>query len=111
MPKHEKGIQRTGFMRRTGRLPAQSAKGKKQAAQRRRMLAQHPSDLCAAARLVPEITCAGPLDPHEPLTRARGGSITDPSNLAWVCRAHHDWAHDNPDEAHEVGLLKHSWEA
>ena len=43
---------------------------------------------------------------HEPLTRARGGSILDPSNTVAVCRACHDWIHDNPTSATKVGLLK-----
>lgn len=65
---------------------------------------------CHAAELVPSVACAGPLDPHEPLTRGRGGSITDRANVIWVCRKHHGWLHRNPDEAHRLGLLVHSWE-
>jgi len=103
-------LKRTGFMRRTGRLAAQSTKGKKEAAARRKMLAKHPSDLCAAAQAVPEVMCYGPLDPHEPLTRARGGSTTDPANLQWICRPHHDWIHYHPEDAYDLGLLRHSWE-
>lgn len=74
------------------------------------MLAKIRSDICAGAKLLPHIDCRGALDPHEPLTRARGGSITDPDNLAWICRAHHDHIHEHPDEGHRVGLLRHSWE-
>ena len=47
-----------------------------------------------------------PDDVHEPLTRARGGSITDPDNMVLVCRPCHDWIHNNPALAKEVGLLK-----
>lgn len=97
-------------MRRTGRLPAASTKRKKAMSARKRMLREFYAEKCAGAVLVPWVRCGGPLDPHEPLTRARGGSITDPTNLLWICRAHHDWTHDNPQKAHEVGLLKHSWE-
>lgn len=78
--------------------------------ERKRMLREVYTNVCGGADLVPEVRCSGPLDPHEPLTRARGGSITDPDNLMWICRTHHDWLHAHPVEAHEVGLLKHSWE-
>lgn len=50
-------------------------------------------------------------DVHEPLTRARGGSITDPSNMAPLCRPHHDEITDEqPAWAYELGLLAHSWD-
>lgn len=49
-------------------------------------------------------------DCHEPLTRARGGSITDAANMAPLCRDHHDEiTFEEPDWAYECGLLKHSW--
>jgi hypothetical protein len=55
--------------------------------------------------------CAHPSeDIHEPLTRARGGSITDPENVRAVCRMHHDLIHLEPDWAHEYGFLRHSWD-
>lgn len=87
------------------------SKRRRQASQvRRTMLKEFYTNVCAGAELVPKIACRGALDPHEPLTRARGGSIVDPENLLWLCRSHHDWTHDHPVQAHEVGLLKHSWE-
>lgn len=49
-------------------------------------------------------------DPHEPLTRARGGSILDRENVLLLCRSHHRWAHDHPAEAEASGLLVHSWD-
>ncbi len=55
------------------------------------------------ARLV----CDGrAVDIHEPLTRARGGSILDPQNTMAVCRSCHTWIHDNPENATKLGLLK-----
>ncbi len=45
-------------------------------------------------------------DGHEPLTRARGGSITDPANIVWSCRWSHDWVHGHPIEALAIGLLR-----
>jgi hypothetical protein len=47
---------------------------------------------------------------HEPLTRGRGGDVLDPTNCLCLCDACHAWAHSNQIEAHERGLLKHSWE-
>ena len=50
-------------------------------------------------------------DVHEPLTRARGGSILDLQNCRAVCRMHHDLIHlDEPEWAYELGFLKHSWD-
>lgn len=49
-------------------------------------------------------------DPHEPLTRARGGSVTDPHNIVGLCRLHHNEIHLEPDWAYDLGLLRHSWD-
>jgi hypothetical protein len=45
-------------------------------------------------------------DIHELLTRGRGGSILDESNLLAVCRAHHMRIHRSPTWATERGFLK-----
>lgn len=45
---------------------------------------------------------------HEPLTRARGGSITDPANMLPVCGGCHRRIHDNPRVAEMLGLLVRS---
>lgn len=54
-------------------------------------------------------------DLHEPLTRARGGSITDPDNAVPLCRACHDRITFRPESelqwAYDMGLLIHSWDA
>jgi hypothetical protein len=44
-------------------------------------------------------------DVHEPLTRARGGSIVDEANSLAVCRACHDAIHRHPTLATALGLL------
>ncbi|MEV4672675.1 hypothetical protein AB0K34_13555 [Actinomadura sp. NPDC049382] len=49
-------------------------------------------------------------DVHEPLTRARGGSITDPSNMVPLCRCCHDAVTLGPTWAYDLGLLRHSWD-
>ena len=61
-------------------------------------------------RLIREFyPCAGrSVDIHEPLTRARGGSILDVANTVAVCRGCHDWIHDHPQGATALGLLKGS---
>lgn len=48
-------------------------------------------------------------DVHEIQTRARGGSITDPANLAPLCRECHGEATREAPWAYEQGLLVHSW--
>lgn len=54
--------------------------------------------------------CASPAaDCHEPLTRGRGGPITDPNNMVPLCRPCHDEIQLGPEWAYELGLMKHSW--
>lgn len=110
---------RTAALREAGRplprstLPAQSAKRKAESMQRRYMvrreLASRP--WCEAKPLIGgEHRCDGrATDIHEPLTRARGGSITDPANTWALCRSCHRFIHDNPEEATRLGLLVPSW--
>lgn len=65
------------------------------------------------ARHAPE-PCFGHLTIHEVLPRARGGSITDPSNLRTICARHNDWLSNSVEGqrwGYEHGMLKHSWEA
>ena len=50
-------------------------------------------------------------DGHEIVTRARGGSPIEASNVVGLCRPHHSWVTDHPKLAHEIGLMKHGWEA
>ena len=45
-------------------------------------------------------------DLHEPLTRARGGSVLDPSNTIATCRSCHHWIHHHPEKATATGLLR-----
>lgn len=48
-------------------------------------------------------------DPHEPLTRARGGSILDRENIRLVCRPHNVmFASDEQPWMYELGFLIHS---
>lgn len=63
------------------------------------------------ARNLPD-RCAGPLDPHEIIPRSawtRG--FTELDNVLIVCRAHHDWIGDYPDDAAEAKLHGYSHDA
>ena len=48
-------------------------------------------------------------DVHEPLTRARGGSICDPGNAEPPCRPCHDELGREPSWGYDLDLLRHSW--
>lgn len=50
------------------------------------------------------------VDVHEIKTRARGGSLTNESNLACLCRPCHSVITDNPKMAKDEGWVKNSWE-
>lgn len=66
---------------------------------------------CQAKDAVPEVHCSGPLDVHEIIPRSawRAGYLVV-DNCILVCREHHDWIGDHPDEAHGYGLHGYSWE-
>ena len=49
-------------------------------------------------------------DLHEPLTRARGGSITDPDASEPVCRDHNHELTLEPAWGYRLSLLVHSWD-
>jgi hypothetical protein len=61
---------------------------------------------CVARTLVPEVKCAGRIDPHHALMKSQGGKDTLDDLIA-VCRAHHDHIHANPAQSYELGLLRH----
>lgn len=102
-------LNRSGSLRRTGRLPYRSAKTTARYVTRRQIVAElfaEPS-VCE----VPWCTVTA-TDPHEPLTRARGGNILDRDNIRKVCHRHNVmFAHDEQPWMYELGFLVHSWEA
>ena len=72
-------------------------------------------ELCEAGAVITHAgynaRCHGfAIELHEPLTRARGGSILDPANTVAICRSCHQYIHDHPVAALELGLLRSSWE-
>ena len=95
-----------GPLKRNKGLRAVSAKRARENRERKAM---------AKARFPERPRCVVPWCPrmaddlHEPLTRARGGSITDPDNTVPVCRQHNEELTMEPAWGYELGLLKHSW--
>jgi hypothetical protein len=98
-------------LKRGKRLNPVSEKRKRANAERRRLIAaKYPTrPLCAipwCIRFADDI--------HEPLTRARGGSITDPANWLPLCRSCHDEVTFTPESelqwAYAAGVLVHSWD-
>lgn len=101
-------MKRSTPLKRTGRLKPRSKKRSALYRQQRAPLVaallrdQPPCQRCHARPAV---------DVHEIKTRARGGSILDPENLALLCRPCHTWITDNPAEALEDGWLRNSWDS
>lgn len=58
---------------------------------------------CIARGQLPH-DCFGPLNGHEIITRAQGGSITDPRNIVLCCDFHNTWVDLNHDEAVALGF-------
>ena len=97
---------------RRSRLKPMSEKRKKVSVARREFVADILSHRtrCEAGVLVRsrdiEHRCFGySTDVHEVLTRARGGDILDPMNVKAICRRCHDWIHEHPADALDLGLL------
>lgn len=81
-----------------------------------RIVAKRSGGRCEARALIVQVdpaaasACTGrATDGHEKLKRSRGGSITDPRNIAHCCRSCHEWTEEFPELATEVGLLVPSW--
>ncbi len=75
-------------------------------------MAAHP--YCQAERAGAPRPCWGPLECHEPLTKARGGAQDDPENMRSVCSEHNRLISQDAEVmrwAYEHGFLRHSWEA
>ncbi len=108
-------LHRGGWLARRTPLRSVSPKRAKVQRQRREMVREELArrELCEAGAKIRfgghRSLCAGlAVDLHEPLTRARGGSILDPANTVAVCRSCHDWIHAFPDAATRLGLLRYS---
>ena len=80
------------------------------AALRPQVIARDGRCRCATFGLVPEVRCWGQTDMDHWRSRGRGGELVSLDNLIALCRGHHIWKDENPDEANAVGLWPHSWE-
>ena len=102
-----KRLRRGKPLRSGGPLPLVSRKRATQIRERRAMLrAKYPAVVLCEVPYCNRVAD----DAHEPLTRARGGSITDPGNVLAICRPHHDKVtSEEPEWAYELGFLAHSW--
>ena len=90
-----------------------SKKRAKEQRRRRQFVAEELArrELCEAGAVIylqgKQARCSGlAVELHEPLTRARGGSILDPDNTVAICRNCHRWIHEHPEAATELGLLQ-----
>jgi len=101
------GLKRGNGPKRKAELKPRSPKTAKKYVPRRALVAElllYPS-VCEVSWCSDTAT-----DPHEPKTRARGGSILDRENVRLICAPHHGEIHDTePDWAYKHGFLKHSW--
>lgn len=90
-------------------MPRISVKRRANLAQRNRVRQDvHVRDdyRCQARDLVPHVECRGILDVHEVRRRSQDpGAWLNEDLCLTVCRTHHQWAHDHPADAYEVGLL------
>jgi hypothetical protein len=98
-------------------LRQMSKKRQKEQRERRKFVADvlESRPRCQAGALIRGVMRAHPchvwsVDVHEPLTRARGGSILDPDNAVALCRSCHDWIHTHPAEATYLGLLRSQYD-
>jgi hypothetical protein len=90
-------------------MRAVSLRRQRENRERRRVVAELTAE---GPRICPVPWCTNVADsPHEPLTRARGGSITDPGNIVLVCWAHNQELTLEPAWGYQLGLLRHSWDA
>jgi 5-methylcytosine-specific restriction endonuclease McrA len=62
---------------------------------------ERPRCACRCGRLADDL--------HEILSRARGGSITDPANCVPLARYCHDQATSEDPRMYALGLVVHSW--
>lgn len=113
--KNKTELKRTGIKRgesqvKRSKLNAVSKKRQKENRKRRKLKDKLWPGGIVPRCIVPE--CADLAeDWHEPLTRARGGPITDPNNVVPTCRHHNDKLTEEPAWGYEFDLLIHEWDS
>jgi len=119
--KRGKPLKRTEFKRKppstTGRskqsLPQYSKKRSSERSARQEvvLLALERAHHKCEARHVTVAECRGPLDVDEIIARsAWAKGYLELGNVQVLCRMHHDWKHDNPLTAKDLGWTRESWE-
>lgn len=77
----------------------------------RRVVLDRDRESCQAYGLHDGTPCAGRIEVHHIAARsARPDLIADSDNMICLCQSHHRWVGDHPNDAHEVGLHRYSWE-
>lgn len=103
-------VRSTTRMARTARVRPQSDRRQADAVVRRALVARLLSErpVCEG-----RVQCRGAMavDVHERLTRARGGSITDPdqAHMVTLCRPCHTWVTEHPTASEALRLMLPSW--
>lgn len=104
----------TSQLARSGRLPPMSKKTIERIPLRKAVVAEvmaRDKD-CVAKLLVPQVQCFGAQYVHEPAQRSIcPGSHLSAAHAVRICSAHDNWLESHITEAHELGLLIHSWDA
>ncbi len=101
-------LRRRTPLTRTGQLSPTSTRRRAENRERAAVLASMTeNDPWCTVRL-PGLCTGRAEDGHEILTRARGGSITDPDNIILVCRACHTYVTAHPVWADEQGWTQPS---
>lgn len=108
-------LRRTSGLSSSGKLRARSKKMEATYRRRRELVADMldnstGDNWCQVILLIQQVDPAHRCglyvaDVHELRSRGRNGSILDADNCVAVCRPCHDWAHDHPALAKEIGLL------
>lgn len=94
-------------MKRTRLKPMSAKRRKTNATRRANMVAAFGETPACAAQLA---GCKGwASDAHEVKSRARGGSITDPTNVKPLCRPCHTYITEHPAWAEANGWALPSW--
>ena len=88
------------------RLSSRSARQRAVYVERRKLVAQLLASRPACEARWDDRCWGRTTEIHEPLTRARGGSILDPGNCLAVCGHCHREIHDHPAESTRRGLLR-----
>jgi hypothetical protein len=105
-------VKRSPPPKRKARLRSRSTRRDLEAARRAVVVERvQRRDRSCRATSVMEVSCGGPLDPHEVIPRSawRGGYLVE-TNVILVCRNHHRWIDNHPEDAHALGLHGYSWE-